>query len=263
MDLDPAVLIVRSGRLADVVAAFFAPARFAVTFRRVDARFLTALLLAGAGVEIGWASFGTSPPGAPRSVEMAPDTALVNAFVSASTPPTAVPIAPPTRSAVLRKMSSFLSLLLSGRFAMVQHLSAKPGLCDSIEVKYLALVALLLQLACVGGAEQRSDSPLTTWRAAGSWSGRGSAQLATFPTGGGPLRIHWEAHNESPRGAARLAIRLHSADSGRVLAEVADQNGEGAGTKDLADEHQRFYLTVDSANVDWAVRVEEAVTRSR
>jgi hypothetical protein len=144
-----------------------------------------------------------------------------------------------------------------------QHLSAKPGLCDSIDVKYLALVAVVAQLACVGGAEQRSDARLTTWRTAGSWSGRGSAQLATFPTGGGPLRIHWEARNESPRGAGRLAIRLHSADSGRVLAEVVDHNGEGGETKEIADDHQRFYLTVDSANVDWAIRVDEAITRKR
>jgi hypothetical protein len=129
-------------------------------------------------------------------------------------------------------------------------------------MKYLTLVALMAQLACAG-AEQRSDARVTTWRNAGSWSGRGSAQLATFPTGGGPLRIHWEARNESPRAAGRLAIRLHSADSGRVLAEVADQKGEGADTKDIADDHQRFYLTVDAANVDWAVRVEEAVTPVR
>jgi hypothetical protein len=264
VDVDARFVFVRLGRLADVPAAFFAGPRFAVT-PRAFAGFEGRLFLAGAGVDIASESFAADVArrSAPRSVDTAPDTALVNALVSASTPPAAAPIAPPTRSAVWTRMPSFSSSLFSGAFGMVEHLSAKPGLCDSIEVKYVMVLSIVTQLACAGGAEQRADGRVTTWRSAGSWSGRGSAQLATFPTGGGPLRIHWETRNESPAGAGRFTLRLHSADSGRVLAEVVDQKGESVSSKDIADDHQRFYLTVDSASVEWTIRVDEAITRSQ
>jgi outer membrane biogenesis lipoprotein LolB len=125
----------------------------------------------------------------------------------------------------------------------------------------LALAALLL-VACTSSGEQPQRARVATWRPIQSWSGRDNAQLGTFPTGGGPLRFHWQA---DPRGTAdmvRLKIRLHSADSGRILAEVADQQGGGDGSKEIIDDHQRFYMSVEGTGLDWTIRVEEAVTPS-
>jgi len=123
----------------------------------------------------------------------------------------------------------------------------------------LALTALLCT-ACTSGAEQRQGGRLATWRPIQSWSGHGNAQLETFPTGGGPLRFYWQADSDARAGAVRLRIRLHSADSGRVLADIVDQQGGGAGSKEVVDDHQRFYLSVEGTDVDWTIRVEEAIT---
>ena len=125
----------------------------------------------------------------------------------------------------------------------------------------LALAAVLCA-ACTSGGEQRQGARVATWRAIQAWSGRDNAQLGTFPTGGGPLRFHWQADTRASAGTVRLKIRLHSADSGRILAEVADQPGGGDGSKEIIDDHQRFYLSVEGTGLDWTIRVEEAITPS-
>jgi hypothetical protein len=58
-------------------------------------------------------------------------------------------------------------------------------------------------------------------------------------------------------------VRLHSADSGRVLEEVVEMRGVGADSRDIVDEHQRFYLSVESENVEWTLRVEEGLAPRR
>jgi hypothetical protein len=144
------------------------------------------------------------------------------------------------------------------------HLSPKPSLCDSISVRQAILIlAAALVAACTSGAEQRQESRATSWRPVASWSGHGNTTLETFPIGAGRLRIYWDIRNESPAGAGRFHVKLHSADSGRVLDEVADVKGNGADLKEIVDDHQRFYLSVESANVDWTLRVEEGLAARR
>jgi hypothetical protein len=113
----------------------------------------------------------------------------------------------------------------------------------------------------MSGSEQRQESRATIWRQVASWSGRGAMTLETFPIAAGRLRLHWTTANESLPGGGRLKVRLHSADSGRVLEEPVDVQGVSAGSKDLVDDHQRFYLSVESTNVDWSIRVEEGLAR--
>jgi hypothetical protein len=54
-------------------------------------------------------------------------------------------------------------------------------------------------------------------------------------------------------------MRLHSADSGRVLEDVVEMRGVGASSREIVDDRQRFYLSVESESVDWVVRVEEGL----
>jgi hypothetical protein len=114
-------------------------------------------------------------------------------------------------------------------------------------------------VACTSGAERREASRATTWRSVAAWSGTGNKTLETFPIGAGRLRVHWETRNLTADNAAHLRMRLHSADSGRVLDEVVDGRGIVRGSKDVIDEHQRFYLSVESSGVEWTVRVEEGL----
>jgi hypothetical protein len=132
----------------------------------------------------------------------------------------------------------------------------------------MRIAALALTAVVCGGCTAVTDKgegrSVATWRPIQSWSGRGDAQLQTFPTAGGPLRFHWQAERLTRDArAVTLRIRLHSADSGRILAEVADEPGGGTGSKDIIDDHQRFYLSVEGADLDWTIRVDEAMTPSR
>jgi hypothetical protein len=130
-------------------------------------------------------------------------------------------------------------------------------------VKWWVVMAIIVSAGCTQGSEQRNAPRAGIWRSVANWTGRGNATLATFPIAAGHIRVSWETTNESPPGAAAFRVRLHSADSGRVLAEVADQRGIGAATTEITDDHQRFYLTVESANVDWSIRVDESMASGR
>jgi hypothetical protein len=84
-------------------------------------------------------------------------------------------------------------------------------------------------------------------------------QTETFLSDTGVFRIHWETRNESPRGKGTLRVAFRSGDSGRVIIDAVDQKGVGQGTDEVGDMVRWYYLTIDSANVDWSVTVEEPV----
>jgi hypothetical protein len=135
------------------------------------------------------------------------------------------------------------------------HLSSAPACCFS-------LLFLVILTGCTSGAEQRQESRATVWRPLATWSGSGTTTLETFPIGAGRLRIFWDARSKSDT-LGRFHVRLHSADSGRVLDDVVDMNGPGAGSREIVDDHQRFYLSVEASALDWTVRVEEGLATRR
>ena len=124
-----------------------------------------------------------------------------------------------------------------------------------------AALGLLVAMACVGPppAPERG----TTWRALGTWRGHGNQQLETFPIQGGTIRLHWETSVPAGSGDGWLKVRVQSGDSGRVLAEPIDVRGAGRDMVSFVLEHHRVYLTVDSANLDWSIRAEEATAARR
>ena len=75
----------------------------------------------------------------------------------------------------------------------------------------------------------------------------------------GSFRIHWETKNESSPGAGRLKVAFRSGDSGRVIIDAVDQKGVSSDSAEVGDMVRWYYLTIDSANVDWAVTVEEPI----
>ena len=99
------------------------------------------------------------------------------------------------------------------------------------------------------------------WQKIASWNGRGNAQLETFPIERWDWRIQWETKNEAPDGAGAFRVEAHSADSGRTLAEPIDVQGTGHDTAYLSVQPHRFYLVVDSRNLDWSITVEEPILR--
>jgi len=124
-------------------------------------------------------------------------------------------------------------------------------------------IALLVLLgAC------RSDSPrprapreaVVAWKPIGRWSGRGDKQTETFTSDSGGFRVHWSTAKEMPAGRGRLRVVFRSGDSGREIIEAIDARGEGGGTEEVAADRPRwFYVTIESANVDWTVAIDERI----
>ncbi|HKB12886.1 MAG TPA: hypothetical protein VKD69_19620 [Vicinamibacterales bacterium] len=102
--------------------------------------------------------------------------------------------------------------------------------------------------------------PQMIWRAVGSWSGHGNRQTESFTSDTGALRVKWETRSEgtsATSGAFRLTA--HSAISGRVLQQVVEAQGTDSGTDYVSQDPHVFYMSVESAGIDWTFSVEEGI----
>ena len=126
------------------------------------------------------------------------------------------------------------------------------------------LLVLLLAAGC--RSETAPPPPRQTvvvWKPIGSWSGRGDKQTETFTSDNGGFRVHWETANETG-GAGRLRVVFRSGDSGREIIEAIDAHGVGSGLEEVAAERPRwYYVTIESANVDWKVSIDERIEGTR
>jgi len=129
----------------------------------------------------------------------------------------------------------------------------------------LAILAVTLFAAACGSDHAAVERPPTVaWKHVGSWSGRGNRQTESFTSDTGGFRVHWATANETPAGAGRLKVVFRSGDSGREIIDAVDARGVGRGTEDVSGDRPRWYfLTIESANVDWTVSVEEPVAGTR
>jgi hypothetical protein len=122
---------------------------------------------------------------------------------------------------------------------------------------------ILALVVCLGGcrseAPQRPPQTVVAWKPIGSWSGRGDKQTETFTSDNGGFRVRWEAANETA-GRGRLRVVFRSGDSGREIIEAIDAHGVGSGSEEVAAERPRwYYVTIESADVDWKVSIDERV----
>ena len=127
--------------------------------------------------------------------------------------------------------------------------------------RYTVLAALLAS-AC-GSPPPKPQQEVVVWKNLGEWSGRGNAQTESFIGLTGALRMHWRTKNEVPKGAGTFRLILHSAVSGRDLQVPVDEKGPGEGTAYAADDPRVFFMSVESANLDWSFTVEEALFGSQ
>ena len=126
--------------------------------------------------------------------------------------------------------------------------------------RWTLLLTLLLVGACHSEPSRPQTKEVVVWRQVGSWSGRGDKQTETFTSDTGGFRVHWDTKHEAPPDAGRLRVVFRSGDSGREIIEAIDARGAGSGTEEVAAERPRwYYLTIESANVDWTVTVDERI----
>ena len=98
------------------------------------------------------------------------------------------------------------------------------------------------------------------WRQVGSWSGHGNTQTETFTSDTAGFRVRWSTTHETPPGAGMLKVIFRSGDSGREIIDAINVRGVGQGEEEVAAERPRwYYLTIDSAGVDWTVAVDERI----
>lgn len=120
----------------------------------------------------------------------------------------------------------------------------------------LAAVCAVMSTAC-RSTPAPARSEVVIWKQVGSWSGRGNAQTETFTSDTGGFRVRWETRNETRPGAGALKVIFRSGDSGRAIMQAVDIRGVGRDEEEVADLVRWYYLTIESANVDWSVSVDE------
>ena len=122
------------------------------------------------------------------------------------------------------------------------------------------VVGLLLLGGCRSEAPRPQPQSVVVWKPLGSWSGRGDKQTETFTSDTGGFRVHWETTREPAAGGGRLRVVFRSGDSGREIIEAIDARGTGGGTEEVAAERPRwYYITIESANVEWKVSIDERI----
>jgi hypothetical protein len=126
-----------------------------------------------------------------------------------------------------------------------------------------ALVGLSVLPAC--GRETppvKAAEAQIIWRAVGTWTGHGNRQTESFTSDTGALRVNWEAApspGAAPGAPQTLRVTAHSAISGRVLQQVIDRNGPGSGVDYVSQDPHVFYISVESAGLEWKVSVDEGI----
>jgi|SRR5262245_37830684 len=120
---------------------------------------------------------------------------------------------------------------------------------------------ILLAIAVLAGACRSQSAPapkeVVIWKPVGSWSGHGNIQTETFTSDTGGFRVRWETKNETKPGAGRLKVVFRSGDSGRPIIDAVDVRGIGRDETEVADNVRWYFLTIESADVDWTVQVDE------
>jgi hypothetical protein len=120
---------------------------------------------------------------------------------------------------------------------------------------------LAAALTAWSGDACRSQTPPTrevvVWRQVGSWSGHGNRQTESFTSDTGGFRVRWETRNETTPGAGTLKVLFRSGDSGRPIIDAVDVRGVGRDAVEVADNVRWYFLTIESANVDWTISVDE------
>jgi hypothetical protein len=125
----------------------------------------------------------------------------------------------------------------------------------------LVSVLLLAGLAgsCGSAPHAGSKTQQIGWRPIDTWTGRGDTQTDSFNIESTQWRIKWETKGATSPGVGRFHLAVHSAVSGRVIAEAVEQQGDGHGIAYVTEDPRLYHLVIDSSGVDWYIKVEEAV----
>jgi hypothetical protein len=137
-------------------------------------------------------------------------------------------------------------------------------LIDPPARRHVTVLTVLFAAAVLAGGACRSQPKpapreVVVWRSIGSWSGKGNTQTGSFTNDTGAMRVRWETREESSPGKGTFRLSLHSAISGRPLMVAVDRRGVGHDTAQIQEDPHVAYFVVESADIEWAFTLEEAV----
>jgi len=105
-------------------------------------------------------------------------------------------------------------------------------------------------------ANRSSPSPPTravSWQTIAQWNGNGMKETERFSVSASEWRIAWASANE--RIAGILQVFVYN-EAGELITLAANQQGTGSDVSYVHTPPGRFYLSINSANVDWAIAVQ-------
>jgi hypothetical protein len=127
-------------------------------------------------------------------------------------------------------------------------------------LRLIMLAGSILAASCGRETPAPAATGIVGWRALGSWSGSANLQTETFTSDTGSFRVHWQAKPSVTPTSGSLHVIFRSADSGNPIIDAVNHRGAGDGIASVSAERPRwYYLTIESSDVAWTVRVEEPV----
>lgn len=138
-------------------------------------------------------------------------------------------------------------------------------------MKSLKLLTLILVLSIFAGCGATTTSTSTTdqnrdisttneepkeWVEIASWSGSGMKTTETFVITSDEFRIKWKTMNEAFENSGIFQIYVND-ESGQMVSLAGNKQGPGSDVSYVKEGPGRYYLEINSANIDWDVSVEE------
>lgn len=93
------------------------------------------------------------------------------------------------------------------------------------------------------------------WDTVESWDGSGSKETRTVKIDAREWLLSWSATNEAMPGAGLLQIFVYRS-GGSLEALPVNQQGEGSDVSYVHARPGRFYLQINSANLEWEVDLQ-------
>ncbi len=111
-------------------------------------------------------------------------------------------------------------------------------------------------LAGLAPRQPGATRPLTDWEQVASWTGSVTSTTVPFTIAGEDWRVNWTAQPASFTGSVQIVVYR---DINQVVGIAANQASEAAmeGSTPFRGSGT-YYLGITSANVDWAVSVDES-----
>jgi hypothetical protein len=130
---------------------------------------------------------------------------------------------------------------------------------NSPHLRLAFLFASLVSVGCRPAPQTETKPRQVGWRPIISFSGRGNTQTESFNIESTQWRIKWQAKQDASADPGSFQVMVHSAVSGRPIAEAVPPRGAGSGIAYVTEDPRLYHLVIESKDVDWSMAVEEAV----